>query len=107
MKNIIIFLVIAVILIFAIRSSIKHFKGESSCCGGNGNSKLKKKKLQGPKTAEKIIYIEGMHCEHCKQNVEQRINEINGAVAKVNLTVLSAMKFLLKQSKKQTSKSGI
>ena len=26
-----------------------------------------------------------MHCEHCKQNVEQRINEINGAVAKVNL----------------------
>ena len=85
MKNIIIFLVIAVILIFAIRSSIKHFKGQSSCCGGNGNSKLKKKKLKGPKTAEKIIYIEGMNCEHCKQNVEQRINEINGAVAKVNL----------------------
>ena len=44
-----------------------------------------RKKLTGEKIAEKIIYIEGMHCDNCKNSVECQINRIDGAVAKVNL----------------------
>ena len=43
------------------------------------------KKLEGTKIGEKTVYIEGMHCENCKNRVERAINRIDGAVAKVNL----------------------
>lgn len=77
--------ILAVIVLFSIKSSAKHFNGEGGCCGGGSEPKPKKKSLRGPKVAEKIIYIEGMHCENCKNSVEKYINQIDGAVAKVNL----------------------
>lgn len=43
------------------------------------------KTLEGTKIGEKMVYIEGMHCENCKNRVERAINRIDGAVAKVNL----------------------
>ena len=86
MENIIVIAVIVVIVFFAARSSIKHFKGEGSCCGGGGSSeKVEKKTLTGQKLGEKIIHIEGMHCDNCKNSVERQINKIDGASATVNL----------------------
>lgn len=35
MGNIIVILIIAVIAVFALRSSLKHFKGQGGCCGGD------------------------------------------------------------------------
>lgn len=43
------------------------------------------KTLEGTKIGEKTVYIDGMHCENCKNRVERAINRIDGAVAKVNL----------------------
>lgn len=85
MENVIIIIVLCVALFFAIRSSLKHFKGEGGCCGGGPDIKPEKKKLENQKIAEKVISIEGMHCDHCKNTVERYINDIEGAVAKVNL----------------------
>ncbi|MBU5488854.1 heavy-metal-associated domain-containing protein [Clostridium sp. MSJ-8] len=85
MGNVIIIIVLCVALFFAIRSSLKHFKGEGGCCGGGPDIKPEKKKLENQKIAEKVISIEGMHCDHCKNTVERYINDIEGAVAKVNL----------------------
>jgi copper chaperone len=45
----------------------------------------RKKKLAGEVIATKIIRIEGMHCENCKNTVEKYINQIDGASAQVNL----------------------
>ena len=55
------------ITLFALKGSLKHFKGESPCCGGgSGNSgKAKTKFLDGPVIGKKTLTIEGMHCEHC------------------------------------------
>ena len=36
MVDIIIVLIVIVLLGFALKGSIKHFKGESPCCGGGG-----------------------------------------------------------------------
>lgn len=83
MENIIIITILAVLLVNAIRSSLKHFKGEGGCCGG-GDEKVTKKRLKNV-VAQKVVKIEGMTCEHCKSRVESYIATIDGAAAKVNL----------------------
>lgn len=84
MENFIIIGVLAVILILGLRSTFKHFKGEGGCCGGGSSEPPSKKKLKNV-IATKIVTVEGMTCENCKNRVERCINEIPGAAAKVNL----------------------
>lgn len=83
MANIIIVVILAAVMLNGIRSGMKHFKGEGGCCGG-GSTAVPKKKLKKI-IATKTVIIEGMSCEHCKHRVEQRINDIDGAAAKVHL----------------------
>ncbi len=89
MINVIIIAVIAVILIFAIRSSVRHFRGEGDCCGGGSDSiyptEEKKEKKIGPVIGKKRLTISGMHCDHCAFNVTEAIDKIDGAAAKVDL----------------------
>lgn len=96
MENGIIIGVIVVLILLGIRSGVKHFKGESGCCGGGSSVKPKKKKLKNV-IAQKTVIIEGMTCEHCKNRVEQRINELDGAAAKVNLKKKEALVSLEKE----------
>ena len=83
MVDIIILLIVLVIIIFAVKGTIKHFKGEGACCGGGskGLIKTEEKKLQHPKIGEKTVKIS---CEHCAENVTRSINRIDGAAAKVS-----------------------
>ena len=83
MENYIIIGMIAVIVVIAVISSIKHFKGEGGCCGG-GSYKPKRKKLSGIKYTKKFK-VGGMSCEHCKAGVEEAVNDIKGARGRVNL----------------------
>lgn len=82
MINVIIIAIIVGAIFFAIRSSIIHFKGQGSCCGG---SCALEKKLDGEIIFKKNIKIQGMMCENCALHVQNALNEINGASAKVNL----------------------
>lgn len=82
MGDFIIIVVVAVALIFAVRGMVK--RGKNGCCGGGGSVAVKKT-LEGEKIGEKVLTIEGMHCENCKNSVERQINKISGAVAKVDL----------------------
>ena len=82
MENYIIIGVIAVIVVMAVISSIKHFKGEGGCCGG-GSYKSKRKKLSDIKYTKKFK-VGGMHCEHCKNRVEEAVNDIKGVAGRVD-----------------------
>ena len=82
MGNIIVIAVIVVIAFFAVRSSMKHFKGEGGCCGGD-SCKMKRKKLPHVRY-EKTFLVQGMHCDHCKARVERAINDIQGVAARAN-----------------------
>ena len=84
MENLIIIGIVLVLVIVGVYSSIKHFKGESGCCGGGPSVKPKKKKLKTV-IATRVVTVEGMTCEHCKNRVQRCIDDMNGAVAKVNL----------------------
>lgn len=106
MQNAIIIVVIAIFLIIGIRSSIKHFKGEGGCCGGGASVKRKRKKLKTV-IAKKTVVIEGMTCEHCKNRVESRIDEIDGAAAKVNLKKKEAVISLEKEVSDEIIRTAI
>ena len=89
MADTIIILVVVVILIFALKGSIRHFRGEGACCGGGSGSvktkKAKKKTLDGPVTGQRTIRISGMHCRNCANSVTNALNAIDGVSVKVSL----------------------
>ena len=89
MVDAIIILVVVVLLIFALKGSIKHFRGEGACCGGGSGSvktkKAKKKTLDGPVTGQRTIRISGMHCRNCANSVTNALNAIDGVSARVSL----------------------
>ena len=76
--------ILAVIVVIAVISSVKHMKGEGGCCGGGGDPE-EKKILDNPVIAVKTVDIEGMHCENCKNSIERSVNKIDGASCQVNL----------------------
>lgn len=83
MENVIIIAIVAVILAAGIRSTVRHFKGQGGCCG-DGGYRPRKKKLS------KVLYrktfqVDGMHCKHCKNRVEEAINDIRGVAGRINL----------------------
>ncbi|MDO4293972.1 MAG: heavy metal-associated domain-containing protein [Eubacteriales bacterium] len=84
--NVIVVLLVIVLLGFALKGAIKHFKGEGACCGGGGSSVvIDEKKLEGPVLGSRVVRISGMTCENCVARVTNAINRIDGASAKVNL----------------------
>ena len=89
MADTIIILVVVMILIFALKGSIRHFRGEGACCGGGSGSvktkKAKKKTRDGPVTGQRTIRISGMHCRNCANSVTNALNAIDGVSAKVSL----------------------
>ena len=82
-SNAVIILLLAVILFFSGKSTIAHFKGQGSCCGGGGSDvKTKPKKLKNI-VATRVVRIEGMHCEHCYTRVSNLLNSMDGVSAVV------------------------
>lgn len=84
MENIILILVLAVILIPAIRSCYLRIVGKKSCCGGS-KEKVPVKKLSGPVKETYLVHVEGMHCDNCKNSIMRHLNLLDGVSAKVNL----------------------
>lgn len=84
MENVIILGVVVVIVLLGIRPTIKHFKGEGGCCGGGSTVRPRPKKLE--KVVEKrILTLEGMTCENCRNRVEGSLNDMEGVSARVSL----------------------
>lgn len=74
-------------LFFAVRGMVRHFGGGGACCGNGGAIEgAPKKKLYHEIIGEKVLHIEGMHCDNCKNAVERMLNGIDGAAAEVNLS---------------------
>lgn len=86
LSNVLIVVIIAAVLFFAIKNSIPHFKGEGACCGGGGKGTLVKPKKLDRVIEVKRIKIGGMHCENCSRRVQNALNSIDGINAKVKLS---------------------
>lgn len=98
--------IIVIILIPAIRTTVKHMKGEGDCCGGP-KEKVPKKKIDGPKLRELTVHIEGMHCQNCKNRIEKHLNELDGVICKVNLSKKIAVVSLYQEVEESVIKETI
>ena len=86
MGTVIVIAVLVIIVILAVRPSIEHVRGKGGCCGGGGDEiKLPKKKLDNPVIGKYIFYVDGMHCENCKNRIENKVNNIEGVSCQVKL----------------------
>lgn len=83
MENIIIIVIVVIAMSGGVVSSVRHFKGKGGCCGGGGSYRTKKK--LSDIVYRKSFQIEGMHCEHCQNRVEETVNDIKGVSGRVNL----------------------
>jgi len=75
--------VLTVIVILAVAATIKHFRGESSCCGGD-TYKARSKKLRTV-IEKKTFRVEGMHCQNCVNRVMEAVQSVEGTSAVVHL----------------------
>ena len=80
MVDAIIILIVLVLLFFALKGSVKHFRDEGPCCGGgSGLVKTEEKTLDGPVVAVRLVHISGMHCGNCAERVRRAVDSIDGA----------------------------
>ena len=107
MGNYIVGAVLLVAVLLALRSSLKHFRGEGGCCGGGGEPKTKRKRLRGPVVAEKVIHIEGMRCESCKNRVERQLGQLDGAAPKVSLKRNTAVVSMCREISDEELKTAV
>lgn len=107
--DIIILAAVAVLLLLALRSTLRHYSGKGGgCCGcsgcsGNSSCSMEDsiktaegiRKAVGEDTLSRTLQISGMHCSTCKQSVESALTSVNGVIcADVNLESGTAKVFL-------------
>lgn len=86
MLNVIIILLILAAIVFAVRSSILHFRGQGACCGGGGGETIAlEKTLDGKIVCKKTVSVEGMVCKNCAAHVQNALNALDGVSATVDL----------------------
>lgn len=88
MQDLIVIAILLVIVVWAVKESVHHMRGEGGCCGGGScehAGKPEKKELSGPVVQRCDFRVEGMHCENCAAKVTRAINAIDGASAEVKL----------------------
>lgn len=84
MGNVIILAILLVMIVLAVNSGRKHFEGSGGCCGGGGEERPHKK-LEEPAVGQRVLSVEGMHCESCQARIEKAIDRLDGVVCKTNL----------------------
>ena len=78
MGNVIILAILLVMVVLAVNSGRKHFKG-------SGGEERPHKKLEEPAVGQRVLSVEGMHCESCQARIEKAIDRLDGVVCKTNL----------------------
>ena len=84
MGNVIILAILLVMVVLAVNSGRKHFEGSGGCCGGGGEERPHKKLVE-PAIGQRVLSVEGMHCESCQTRIEKAIDRLDGVVCKTNL----------------------
>lgn len=103
----IVLIALIIIVIFAIRGSRKaKCDGNCASCGGSCNTG-KNKNIKNAIAAKKVVSIEGMHCEHCKNSVESAVNKLGGAACVVELEKNRALVFTSREVPDEDIKSSI
>ena len=96
--NVIIIVIIAIGIVFGVRSILRSASGKSCCSGGDSIVKI------GPSDNDRSHYpyraeatVEGMTCKNCAERVTNALNSLDGVWATVHLKK-NSVSILLKQN---------
>lgn len=82
--DLVLYIILAVVLFFAGRSTWQRLAGTKTCCGTT-KEKVPPKKLENI-IGTKTIHVKGMHCDNCRVSVTKALNALDGVSAKVTLS---------------------
>lgn len=92
MGNVVILLVLAVVVVFAVRGTIKKVKYGGGCCGTKEPITKVRVSDKDPSHYNEhySLHIDGMTCQNCQRRVENALNKMEGVWAKVDLAGATA-----------------
>lgn len=79
MVDIIIFLIVILMMALALKGSVKHFKGQGSCCTVSSPMTGVEAKRLDEVTRRRRLVVTGMHCTHCEDRLRKALDGITGA----------------------------
>lgn len=89
MGTVVVLLILAAIIAFAVFGTIKRIRYGSSCCGERDPAPKKIKVSDKDKSHYPYAYelgIDGMHCSNCARRIENGFNKIPGMWAKADVS---------------------
>lgn len=89
MGTVVVLLILAAIIAFAVFGTIKRIRYGSSCCGERDPAPKKIKVSDKDKSHYPYSYelgIDGMHCSNCARRIENGFNKIPGMWAKADVS---------------------
>lgn len=92
MGTAVVLLVLLLVVLFAVRGTVRKMLYGGGCCGEK--DRVKRLKVDDQDSAHYpyhyVLSIEGMTCSNCKRHVENALNRMDGVWAKVDLGKRSA-----------------
>jgi copper chaperone CopZ len=88
LDKVIIYIILALVLIFAVWGVIKRIRHGSSCCGEHEAAPKKIRAKDTNKNHYPFAYeldVDGMHCANCARRVENGFNSVTGLWAKADI----------------------
>jgi copper chaperone CopZ len=88
LDKVIIYIVLALVLIFAVWGVIKRIRHGSSCCGEHEAAPKKVRAKDTNKSHYPFVYeldVDGMHCANCARRVENGFNSESGLWARADI----------------------
>ena len=107
MANYVIMAALAVVILLALRSALKHFRGEGGCCGGGAAPAPSFKAPDADMNESFTIKIGGMKCANCAARVQAAINTIDGVSARVSFSEGTAVVRARSQSQETAVRQAV
>jgi copper chaperone CopZ len=88
LDKVIIYIILALVLVFAVWGVIKRIRHGSSCCGEHEAAPKKIRTKDTNKSHYPFVYeldVDGMHCANCARRVENGFNSVTGLWAKADI----------------------
>ncbi|MFX3619318.1 MAG: heavy-metal-associated domain-containing protein [Sporolactobacillus sp.] len=109
MSTLVIVVLLVLFMAYAVRSALKKFN--SGCCSDRDTEKIKRVRVPDKDfrhyPIQKTIRIDGMHCKNCTVRVQNALNQLDGAFAKVDLSKEEAKVYLKENAPDRVLRSTI
>ncbi len=107
-STVLICVILGFLLVPAVFSCVRHFRGQGGCCGGSDSAgRPKAKAFSGKPVSHVTMRVSAMHCKNCRNRVEQVLDNFSGVSARVDLKTGSADLLCYEKPDEQQLRSAV